>query len=96
MGYQLLTYATDIHAFNSGTGLDARCFGLEIYEPLIATAGAICRRKGQEMVVGREQLEGPGGCCEQGQGLKPLQQDTREDESDVQLANMSMELEILS
>jgi hypothetical protein len=53
-------YGIDLYASGARPGLDACCFGLETYEPVIDIEGTVCWREDQEMVVGGEQLEGPG------------------------------------
>jgi hypothetical protein len=35
----------DLYAFGTGFGLDACCFGLETYEPVIDIEGPICWRE---------------------------------------------------
>jgi len=59
-------FDTDPYAFGPGYGLDACCLWLETFEPLFSTSRTICWCEVKKMVVGGQQLDGPGDSHQEG------------------------------
>jgi hypothetical protein len=63
-------FGTDPYAFGPRYGLDACCLWLETFEPLFSASGTVCWCEDQEVVVGGEQLDGPGDSHQEGAMIK--------------------------